>query len=137
THELGHAIGLGDVEGDINPNQFIDDNYDGTNAATALATLMNSWTHLVDPLNPAASPLSLYLVPDSSPGVDTIGVDILMESRGLGIGSSNPTSNLFPLSNDEYGIRQFLYPSTRVIPEPTSGVLAGMMVLGLLGRRRR
>ena len=55
THEIGHAIGLGDVEGDISPGRFIDDNYDGTNSATALATLTNSWALLVNPLNPGAS----------------------------------------------------------------------------------
>lgn len=137
THELGHALGFGDVEGDINPNNFIDDNYDPTNSATALATLTNSWAHLVNPLDPSASPLNIYNVADADPGVDTFGVDILMESRGLGIGPNNPIGNLVPLSNDDYGIRQFLYPSLAV-PEPTSATLIGFAaVLGLVRRNRR
>ena len=55
THEIGHALGLGDVEGDISPARFIDDNYDGSTSASALATLTNSWAMLVNPLNPGAS----------------------------------------------------------------------------------
>ena len=31
---------------------FIDDNYDGSTSATALATLTNSWALLVNPFNP-------------------------------------------------------------------------------------
>lgn len=114
THEIGHAIGLGDV--DIarqgEPIQFVDDNYDGTTSATALATLNNSWALLVHPTNPAASPLSIYDVPNADPGTKTAGVDILMESRGVGIAPSNPSENLVPLRNDDFGMRQFLYPST-------------------------
>ena len=34
-----------------------------------------------------------------------------MESSGLGISLGNPASNLVPLRNDDYGMRQFLYPS--------------------------
>ncbi|NEO94144.1 hypothetical protein [Moorena sp. SIO3I6] len=60
THEIGHAIGLGDIEGDISANRFIDDNYDGSTSATALATLSNPIAQLIDPLNPAASPFSLF-----------------------------------------------------------------------------
>ena len=138
THELGHAIGFGDVEGDINPNSFIDDNYDDTSSATALATLTNSWAGLVDPLDPSASiGLSLFNVPDADPGVDTVGVDILMESRGLGIAPGNPITNLIPLSNDDYGIRQFLYPSLSVVPEPGSVGLIGLLTMGLAFRRRK
>lgn len=135
THEIGHAIGLGDVEGDINPNRFIDDNYDGSTSATALFTLTNSWADLVTPMNPAASPLGVYNVPASNPGIRTQGVDILMESRGLGIAQSNPTEELFPLRADDYGTRQFLYPSLVRIPEPVGLMLAGIALLGNLPRR--
>lgn len=138
THEIGHALGLGDVEGDINPGAFIDDNYDGTSSATALATLTNPIANLVDPLNPAASPFSLFTVPEADPGVDTPGVDILMESRGLGIDSGNPVTNLTPLINDDYAGRQFLYPLLPVtippkvtVPEPTS--ILSLLVVGTLG----
>ena len=110
SHELGHALGLGDVEGDINPGAFIDDNYSGSSSATALETLTNPIAQLVDPLNPANSPFSLFAVPNANPGVDTPGVNILMESGGLGIAPGNPVSNLAPLSNDDYAGRQFLYP---------------------------
>ena len=129
THEIGHAIGLGDVEGDINPNRFIDDNFDGSSSATALATLTNSWAGLVNPLNPSLSPLNIYHVSESDPGIGTFGVDILMESRGLGISASNPLSNLFPLSNDDYGMRQFLYPSLTSVPEPASLVLISSILV--------
>ncbi len=141
THELGHALGLGDVENSINPGRFIDDNYDPTNSATALATLTNSWTALVNTANPALSPLSLYTVADGDPGVGTTGVNILMESNGLGIANpGNPVTNLIPLTNDEYGIRQFLYPSTIRVPEPATLVTAGIGLAFLVGyrwRRRR
>ncbi|NET81081.1 MAG: hypothetical protein F6J94_03630 [Moorea sp. SIO1F2] len=141
THEIGHAIGLGDIEGDISPNRFIDDNYDGSTSATALATLSNPIAQLIDPLNPAASPFSLFTVPDQDPGVDTPGVDILMESRGLGIAPGNPVTNLTPLVNDDYAGRQFLYPvfseasvsSEASVDEPTATL--GLLALGIIGAR--
>lgn len=123
THEIGHALGLGDVEFGINPGIFIDDNFDGSDRATALATLTNSWAGLVDPFNPAASPLSLFDVQDADPGVDTPGVDILMESFIPDALIGDPTS----LRNDDYGGRQFLYP----VPEPSSAF--GLLVFGALG----
>jgi hypothetical protein len=128
THEIGHTIGLGDVEFNINPGVFIDDNFDGSSSETALATLTNSWADLVDPFNPAASPLSLFNVPNADPGIDTFGVDILMESfiPSALIGDPNP------LRNDDYGGRQFLYPFVQdtSIPEPTS-TLALIVIAGL------
>ena len=123
THEIGHAVGLGDVENANASPQFIDDNYNGANSTTARATLTNSWALLVNVLNPALSPLSLYTVPDADPGIRTLGVDLLMESNGLGISPGNPTSSLVPLTNDEYGTRQFLYPA---IPEPATVALLGL-----------
>jgi hypothetical protein len=136
THEIGHALGLGDVEGTISPGRFIDDNFDGTSAATALATLTNPWAHLVNPLNPAASPLALYNI-----GTATMipGVDILMESIGLGISPANPVTTLTPLRNDDYGTRQFLYPHLlgTAVPEPGGLALFGMGLLVLLGGGRR
>lgn len=135
THEIGHAIGLGDVEGDINPGRFIDDDFDGIDSSTALMTLTNSWANQVDPQNPASSPLGVYDVPASSLGVGATGVDILMESRGLGIGRSNPVTDLFPLRNDDFGMRQFLYPSLTRVPEPTSMTLVATLAVFAIGRR--
>jgi hypothetical protein len=130
THEIGHAIGLGDVESDINV-QFIDDNY---NSANAVTTLNNSWSALVNTANPSLSPLSIFNISragDAS-GVGTAGIDILMESRGLGIAAGNPVTSLVPLKNDDFGTRQFLYP---VVPEP----VGAMMLVGVMSvmRRRR
>ena len=133
THELGHAIGLGDIEGDINPGAFIDDNFDPVNA---LATMTNSWALQVNPLNPAASPgLQRYSIGGAS---TTPGVDILMESRGLGIAAGNPVTNPVPLTNDDYGTRQFLYPSLRgQVPEPDTLALGALSLLVLGAFRRR
>jgi hypothetical protein len=115
THEIGHTIGLADVDVNSGPNgTFIDDNYDGTSNATALATLNNSWARKINPFNPAGSSgLSFYVVNNGQPGFDTPGVNILMESEGLGGQFGNRT----PLTNDDYAGRQFLYPSAAV-PTP-------------------
>jgi PEP-CTERM motif len=118
THELGHAIGLGDVDTSGNFGNFIDDNYNGSSSATAFATLTNSWAGLVNPLNPAASPLGLFNVASSNSGVDTPGVDILMETIVPAVFNGNPT----PLQNDDFGGRQFLYPALGgTPPAPTLG----------------
>jgi hypothetical protein len=143
THELGHALGLGDVE-DFFDNGFIDDDYDGSSNATAAATLNNSWALLVNPLDPEASAgltqFAAGVVADGSPGIESPGVDLLMESDGLGIAPGNPLSNLVPLTNDDYGTRQFLYPELQAlaVPEPSMWALFGIgMPLVLLRRHRR
>lgn len=145
THEVGHAIGLEDVDVyparlfDIN-TRYYDDDYDDTSQATALATLTNSFVHAIDPLDPDASPgLSLFDVCTASdpndgttcfgdPGIDTAGVDILMES-------SVPFALVgqdVPLQNDDYAGRQFLYP----VPEPATALLLGGGIAALGGRSR-
>lgn len=132
THEIGHALGLGDVDVGFS---FIDDNYD---ANDPLGTLTNSWGLLVDPLNPAASVgLSLYSVTKAA--IQTQGVDILMESDGLGISSGNPATNLVPLTNDDYGMRQFLYPTlfAAQVPEPSTSLLFILALIMLLNNRIR
>ncbi len=130
THEIGHAIGLDDV--DLG-GQFIDDNFDPSNP---VGTLTNSWTHLVNPLDPAASSaLTVYSIDAATFGLS--GIDLLMESNGLGVGPTNPLGSLVPLTNDEYGIRQFVYPSLMSVPEPSTG---GFLMLALLAgalRRKR
>jgi len=129
THELGHAIGLGDVDFG---SPFIDDNYDPNDP---LGTLTNSWIDLIDPLDPAGSPgLSTYSVAASD--FQIAGVDILMESNGLGTGPGNPLSELFPLRNDDYAMRQYLYP-VLAIPEPTSVVTLFILTVVAWGQRRR
>ncbi|GHE92937.1 PEP-CTERM sorting domain-containing protein [Thalassotalea profundi] len=126
THEIGHALGFGDV--DVFNTRFIDDNYDGT-----AASLNNSWASSVNVFNPAESPLKMYNV-GNTPQAD--GVNILMESYGLGISATNPINNPIPLSNDEYGIRQFLYPFISV-PEPSSMALLFLALLLLYTSKRR
>ena len=138
THEIGHAVGLGDVDVLGENGRFIDDNY---NPADALATATNSWAAMVEPLNPAASSgLGLFTFGSGNPGAGTPGVNILMESFGLGIATGNPTSNLTPLTNDDYGTRQFLYP--QFLPEPSTITLLligsfGFATRGRGARRRR
>lgn len=119
THEIGHAIGLGDV--DLG-GSFLDDNYDASNP---VATLTNSWAALVNPLDPANSVgLSRFNVPAANFALN--GVDILMESNGLGLSANNPLTSLVPLRNDDYGMRQYLYPTA--VPEPGSIALVSIIV---------
>lgn len=127
THEIGHAIGLGDVEGSINPGAFIDDNFSTSNPA---GTLSNSWAALVNPLDPSGSALLARY--DIGGAAAAAGVNLLMESNGLGISAANPVTNLQPLTNDEFGTRQFLYPMLSAVPEPGTALmgLVGLMVLG-------
>ncbi len=113
AHEIGHAIGFGDVE-DFFGNGFIDDNY---NPLDPLNSLTNSWALLVDPLNPANSSLSIFSVPNDASGIDTDGVDILLESDIPFTFFLNGAS----LQNDDFGTRQFLYPSLTFAAEPIVG----------------
>lgn len=130
THEIGHAIGLGDVE-DFFGNGFIDNNYDPNDP---LGTLTDSWAALVNPLDPSNSVgLSLYNVPNDATGIDFPGVDILMESAIPATYFLNGAS----LSNDDFGTRQFLYPSLTAVPEPSTFALTAPAFIALLLRRRK
>ena len=122
SHEIGHVLGLGDV--DVSNGflgvytEFYDDNFDNTNSSTARATLTNSFADLIDPIDPDNSPaLMLYEPCDpfdpanhfacpSQPGLDTSGVNLHMET--------SPQSSTFQLQNDEFAGRQFLYPFVRI-----------------------
>lgn len=130
THELGHALGLGDV--DLNGHRFLDDNYDGTSSATALATLTNSFSQLVDVYDPSDSPLTIYNVPDDALGLEAPGVQILMES-------TIDLEQTGSLTADDFAGRQYLYPAVSgpLVPEPGSLWLAATALTALTARRLR
>jgi hypothetical protein len=133
THEIGHTIGITDADvlpGTLGINSpFLDDDYDGTSSATALATLTNSFALEIDPFDPDATPL--LRVPsdlNDDPGLGTPGVHVLMETDfDFDLLFEHP-----PLQNDDYAARQFLYP----VPEPAQGGLVALAA-ALLARRLR
>jgi hypothetical protein len=133
THEIGHAIGLADVEvfpGDSGFNSpFLDDDYDGSSSASALATLTNSFALEIDPYDPDATPL-LRVMGElfSDPGLLTPGVDILMESSFNYALAFAATA----LQNDDFAGRQFLYP----MPEPALAALLAAPAAALAARSR-
>jgi len=134
THEIGHTLGLADVDVVAGPNSyFIDDNYDGSTSQSAAATLTNSFALLINPLNPHKSPLRMYYVADGDPGMDSAGVEILMESRI----AREIIGRAQPLGNDDFAGRQYLYPYTGpLIPEPGTflGLLAVLPFISVRGR---
>lgn len=143
THEIGHALGLADLEASpatASVSDFLDDDYDPTTSETAWATLNDSFAFLIDPFDPDASPLlSIPGDLNGDPGLQTPGVELLMESNDLfaRMGAAQP------LQPDEIAGRQYLYPV--VVPEPGFGLalVAGALGLGRLaaggarGRRAR
>lgn len=110
AHEIGHALGLADVDVTSGPaGSFIDDNYNNSSDATIVATLTNSFALLINPADPGASPLQRYTVPNTIHGFDTPGVDILMETNIPSIFFSAAGPYLSP---DDVAGRQFMYPVT-------------------------
>ena len=133
AHEIGHALGLADVDLTSGPSgNFIDDNYNNSSAANIVATLRNPFALLINPSNPGASPLQRYTIQNSSSGFDTPGVDILMESAipAIFLGANGPY-----LSTDDVAGRQFLYPVTlapslSVVPDGADVVLTWTDAVG-------
>lgn len=127
AHEIGHTIGFADfwlypgVGGAF--SAFLDDNYDGANSATALATLTNSFALTIDPFDPDSTPLiRIHDSLSGDPGLATPGVHMLMEELSVA-----------RLSNNEVAGRQFLYP----VPEPVLGSLLGLALGALAGSLSR
>ena len=118
THEIGHVLSLQHPDSKTGSNGFVsafyDDNFDGTNHETALATLTNSFADLIDTMDPDNSPaLKQYNICtgggdacSSSPGSNTPGVKMIMEDT---------LSEMSPeMQNDDFAARQFLYPFVKV-----------------------
>lgn len=126
THEIGHALGLADLESAASP--FRDDDYDPTSPASALATLTNPFALLVDPSDPSASALlSITSGINANPGLDTPGVTLLMETEGIfDLLFAEPR-----LQVDEFAGRQFLYPVAA--PEPGIAIGVGVGIAALVG----
>jgi hypothetical protein len=130
THEIGHAIGLGDAE-DFSDKGFIDNNYDSSDP---VGTLTDSWALLVDPLDPSSSTsLSRFEVPNNADGIDAAGVNILMESSI----PSTFFANGAALQNDDFGGRQFLYPVVLTVPEPSFGLALAIIGASSVAVTRR
>lgn len=126
THEIGHALGLADLEAvpsGVDVSGFLDDDYDPSTDASVLVTTTNSFALVIDPDDPDVSPLlSFGGNMNTSPGLDSAGVNLLMESEDwLSLRFTDPK-----LQNDEFAGRQFLYPVP--VPEPNTG---WMLVVGI------
>lgn len=131
THEIGHALGLSDLEfpsGLGGGSGFLDDDYQPATSAGALASLTNSFALGLDPADPDGSPLLSAFGGNmnADPGLDTPGVELLMETEGIfDLLGRRPY-----LQNDEFAARQFLYPAG--VPEPSNRVAIAVGVVGLL-----
>ena len=121
SHEIGHAIGLGDVDtpdNGLNSSLFYDDNFDNSTPETARMTMTNPFAHLIDPIDPNNSPELKLFEPcedndlssfEPCDGIDVAGVLIHMESSMTRGDGRHPGPQ-----NDDFAGRQFLYPFVRV-----------------------
>jgi hypothetical protein len=137
THEIGHALGLADLESPTTPGSvsaFLDDNFSPASSTAARETLTNSFALTIYPLDPDSSPLQAYWSNlGADPGTGTDGVALLMESQGIfDLLGADPV-----LQNDEFAGRQFLYPIQ--IPEAGAGAMlaTGVVSLALRSRHNR
>lgn len=152
THEIGHALGLGDVDTPLSMHErgsdFLDDDYDPSTSERARATLTNSFALRIDPLDPDASPLVAFAGDmKTDPGLDTPGVELLMETEGIFDLLDIHRAGGPVLQNDDFAARQFLYPVVLSPPGQPLGALlfisvglAGLglgMALGLLRKKLR
>jgi len=134
THEVGHALGLADLE--ANPSLgavsgFLDDDASLSSDATAGATFSNEFVGLIDVIDPDASNLQSLLGDiDTVPGLDSPGVRLLMESGAYEVLRFDAQK----LQNDEVAGRQFLYPVS--VPEPGMGLMLTAGAVTLMGFRR-
>jgi hypothetical protein len=109
-HELGHVLGLEDVETAGVNGEFFDDDFDPTNSQSINATLTNSFALLIDPADPENSPdLSRFTLDPAQfdagiPGGNSFAPHLLMESGG------DPNVWYSGLDADSFAGRQFLYP---------------------------
>ncbi len=135
THEIGHALGLADLEAPALVGQtsgFVDDDYDPSTSFSALVTLEDHFAYLIDPFDPEGSPLQSFGGNmNADPGIDTPGVTILMESEDY----LDLRFAAQKLQADDVAGRQFLYPV--VAPEPGFGSMLAIGGLVLATRRRR
>ncbi len=138
THEIGHALGLSDLEGPSGiggGSGFFDDNFDPSTSLTASQTLKNSFALDIDPYDPDDSPLfELFGDMNMDPGLDSPGVELLMETESI----FEPTEAAPFLQNDEFAARLFLYAVA--VPQPAfpTMILLGLGALcGAAWRRER
>jgi hypothetical protein len=129
THEIGHALGLADVEiaSDGTNSNLVSAYLDDDNVTTT-AHLVDSFASVIDPLDPESSigdtlvenlfSSALFDADNASTGAPFL----LMETNG---DSGAPVPAV--LSNDEFAGRQFLYPVA--IPEPSAAIFMGLLIV--------
>lgn len=120
THEIGHSIGLADVELAAAAGTYIDDNFDGTTNS-----LLNSFAGTIDPDHPeSTSGIQENLFAATLFDSDNVASGapfLLMETDGDS-GAPSPAA----LDNDSFAGRQYLYPVA--VPEPGAWLMMCLIV---------